>query len=124
MDPKFLGHYFLDSKTFLEPETFFETIKINFEPKNFFDTKTFSDLKLFYFAQKLFLDPKFSFGQKNFRTNIFFTQNIFGLKTFSDQHFFDPKRSILNLCYKHTKPKFFEQKIFQAEHFRPKSFYL
>ena len=49
------------------------------------------------------------------------TQNFFGLKNFSDPNFFDPKRSSLVLWYKPTKPKSFEPKTYQAEHFRPKS---
>ena len=48
-------------------------------------------------------------------------KNFFGLKNFSDPNFFDAKRSSLVLLYKPTKPKSFEPKTFQAEHFRPKS---
>ena len=45
--------------------------------------------------------------------------NFCGLKNLSDPNFYDPKRSILVLWYKATKPKSFEPKTFQAEHFRP-----
>ena len=81
----------------------------------FLDRIFFLDLKNFG-TKNFFLDPKIFLSTK--------TQNFFGLKNFSDPNFFDAKRSSLVLLYKPTKPKSFEPKTFQAEHFRPKSCFI
>ena len=59
-----------------------------------------------------------------FRNKIFLYQIFFWLKKFSDPIFFDPKRSSSVFWCKPTKPKSFESKTFQAEHFRPKSCFM
>ena len=89
--------------------------KLLLDPTTFFNPKTF-------WGPKLFLYPKFSFGQTFFRNVILFDQNFFFTqKNFRPKFFFDQKRSSLVFWYKPTKPKSFEPKTFQAEHFRPKS---
>ena len=103
---------FIGTQKFVDPNS----ININFSrPKIVSKPKNFLGLK-FFRTQKLSFYPKFSFGQTFFQNEIFFDS-----KKCSAQIFFDPKRSSLVLCYKPTKPKSFEPKTFQAEHYRPKS---
>ena len=79
-----------------------------FQLRVWFKTKKLNPPKIIiqtYFGSKFFLLTKNNFDSKNFQT----------------QFFFDPKRSSFVFWYKPTKPKSFEPKTYQAEHFRPKS---
>ena len=112
----------MDPKLFFTQNLFIMFINIIFldpklfEPNIIFGPNTFLAPK-FFWAQTLF-EPKIISVPKIFIwTNFFSEQKIFQTQFF----FFDPKRSSLVFWYKPTKPKSFEPKTFQAEHFRPKS---
>ena len=103
-------------------------LKLFFGPKNFLEHKNpelFWTQNFFqiFLEPKSFLDPKIFFRTQKLsstqKPRFFWTQ-----KFFRPKFFFHPKRSSLVLWYKPTKPKSFEQKTFQDEHFRPKSCFL
>ena len=119
-----MGHYFLDSNTFWNQKPFFEPknffgLKIIFEVEIFFGPKNLLDLKL-SLSPKIVFGPNPSFGPNVFGQKFFLPKIFSDSKAFQTQIFFDPKRSSLVFCFKHTKPKSFKPKTFQAGHFRPK----
>ena len=117
------GILYFGFKNIFGTKNFFWTQNL-FEPKMFLDPKFFKPS--FYFGFQNFFGTKDFFGPKNFfwTQKLSWTQNpiiFLDSKIFQTQIFFDPKRSSLVLWYKPTKPKSFEPKTYQAEHFRPKS---